>query len=111
VGGGFLGGEVNGGSDAGIGAAAAEVTSHGGIDLGVRRIRRLSQKRSGAHHLARLAVTALGHIDFIPRLLDGGGTLRVEPLDGGDRPSAESGYRELAGTHGFAIQMNGAGPA
>ena len=55
--------------DALIGAAAADVAGHGGVDLRVGRLRRLGEERRRRHDLARLAVAALRHLLGDPRLL------------------------------------------
>src|SRR5471030_264139 len=80
-----FGGVVDGGADPLIGAAAADITAHGVVDVGVAgRLVRLEQ-RGGAHDLAALAVAALRHIDLDPRLLHGLADLvRLHRLDGGD---------------------------
>src|SRR5712692_6432490 len=45
-------------TDAQIGPAAADVARHGGIDVGVARMRVARDERRGGHDLARLAVAA-----------------------------------------------------
>src|SRR5687768_9677974 len=46
-------------ADARIGAAAADVAVHGGIDVRVRRVRLLLEQRRGRHDLSGLAIAAL----------------------------------------------------
>ena len=57
-----LRGLVNGGADARVGGAAADVAGHGGVDVGVRRPGRLRQQRDRRHDLAGLTVAALRHV-------------------------------------------------
>ena len=64
-------GAVDGGANARVGAAAAEVAAHRGVDVVVGRLRGLRQQRAGLHQLARLAVAALRHRELVPRALAG----------------------------------------
>ena len=76
---------MNGRADARIGAAAAQVSGHGFIDVGVAGCRVLLEQGCGAHDLARLAVAALGDLVLDPGRLhgvQGGG--RAQTLDRGD---------------------------
>src|SRR4051794_10131960 len=53
------------GTDAGVGATAADVAGHGGVDLGGARLlaaRQRLEERGRAHDLAALAVAALRHV-------------------------------------------------
>src|SRR6185295_9481193 len=54
-------GTVHRGTDALVGAAAADV-GHRGIDVGIARLVILGQQRGRGHDLARLAVAALRHV-------------------------------------------------
>ena len=102
------GGVGDGGADAGIGAAAADVAGHGGVDVGVGRLLAVGQRLEEggrAHDLAALAVAALRHVVLDPRGLhgradavgaigdgfDGGDLLAVGGRDrrdaGADRPA------------------------
>src|SRR5262245_33133193 len=55
-------------TDALVGAAAAEVAAHRGIDLLVTRIGFALQESDGAHDLAALAIAALRHVVRHPSL-------------------------------------------
>src|SRR5438445_8751090 len=76
---------VDGGADARIGAAAADVARHGLVDVGVGGRGPAREQRRRAHDLPRLAVAALRHVEGRPRRLDllahGRG---ADGLDGGD---------------------------
>src|SRR5260370_39036692 len=53
---------VNGGTDADIGRAAAEVAVHREIDVVVRRLLDLLEQSDRAHDLSRLAIAALRNV-------------------------------------------------
>src|SRR5207237_338294 len=57
------------GADAGVGTAAADVSRHRRVDVGVRRVRFRREQRGGGHDLARLAVAALHDLHVQPGLL------------------------------------------
>jgi hypothetical protein len=86
----------DGGANALIGSAAADVAVHRVVDVGVRRVRRLLQERDGLHDLASLAIAALGHVDRAPRLLNRMVPFRVQAFDGGDRLAVHVAHRRLA---------------
>ena len=50
-------------TDADVGAAAADVAVHGGVDVGVGRLPVLASSVDGGHDLARLAVAALDDVE------------------------------------------------
>ena len=95
--------------DAWIGAAAADVSAHGGVDQLVVRIRVRFEERRGGHDLAGLAETALRHAELDPGLL--AGVIPAETLDGCDL--GEVGHTDVdrAGAHGPAVEVDGAGAA
>src|ERR1700677_1916238 len=47
------------GANTHIGAATADIPCHGGVDIGIIRMRRRTQKRGLRHDLAGLAIAAL----------------------------------------------------
>src|SRR5438132_12267099 len=65
-----LRGLLDGFTDAQIGPAAADVARHGGIDVGVGRMRVACQQRRSGHDLTRLAVAALHDLPVEPGLLN-----------------------------------------
>jgi hypothetical protein len=66
---------VNGGSNALVGAASAQV-GHGFVDVGIGGFGFSGQERSSGHEHAALAVATLGHLFFYPGLLQGTGFVR-----------------------------------
>src|ERR1700722_8688765 len=110
--GGSGGGLLDGRADAHIGAAAADVSGHGGVDFTVCGIRGLGKQRRRRHDLPRLAVAALDDIHVEPSFLDllAGGS-RADPLDGGNRLVADGTHREDARTDRLSVQVDGAGTA
>ena len=89
-----------------IGAAAADVAGHGLVDLRVGRLGSLGEQRGGGHDLARLAIAALGDVDFHPGALDGMAAGSRKAFDGGDVLSGDAGNRGDAGPGCVAIDMD-----
>src|SRR5437660_8316625 len=82
------------GADLVVGAAAADVAAHRGVDVlvGGSCVRR--EQRDGAHDLAALAIAALRHVVLDPRRLDGLADLvRAHRLDGADLLARGRRYR------------------
>src|SRR5271166_1880685 len=102
---------LDGGANALIGPAAANVAVHRAVDVGVRGMRRLFQKRRGLHDLAGLTIAALRHVERAPSLLKRMISRGVEAFDGGDRLAAGVADRRDAGSPGLAVDMDGAGAA
>ena len=101
----------DGGENAVIGSAAADISIHVFDDLLPGRLRRLRKQFRRRHDLSGLAVPALRHL-----LLDPGHLQRVvavvgETLDGRDASSLDRGDGELAGLRRVTIDMHGAGAA
>src|SRR4051812_45234997 len=95
-------------TDAHIGATAAEIAGHRRIDIGIVGSRIAGQQRGSRHDLSRLAITALDDLQIDPRFLD----LRAcggvpDAFDRRDRTVADTADRELAGSDGDAVEMNG----
>src|SRR5580693_4649552 len=99
---------LDGGANALIGPAAADVAVHGPVDVGVRGMGRLFQKRGGLHDLAGLTIAALRHVERAPSLLKWVISRGVESLDGGDRLAVGVADRRDAGSDGVAVEMDGA---
>src|SRR4029077_8263089 len=62
---------VDGVAHADVGAAAATVAVHRGVDVLIGGLCVFGEQSGGGHHLAGLAVTALRNIDLRPRKLHG----------------------------------------
>ena len=83
------GGRLDGGGDALIAAAAADVAAHRAVDLVLGRVLVGREQRGGLHDLAGLAIAALRDIEGAPRLLH-----RVVAVAGrGPRSWSPSGRR------------------
>src|ERR1700730_7853679 len=108
---GSCGGRLDGGGDALIAAAAADVAAHRAVDLFFGGVLVRRQQCCGLHDLASLAIAALWDIQGTPRLLYRMISVRVEPLDGYHRAAADIVYGGDAGAGGFAVDMDGAGTA
>src|SRR5271163_1868525 len=101
---------LDGGADAHIGAATADVSCHRGVDVGIVRVGRRFEQRGRRHDLAGLAIAALDHFEIKPGLLHlGAGCRRADGLDGGDRAVLQRPDRQYAGAYRLAVDMHGAG--
>src|ERR1700746_174381 len=78
---GSCGCRFDGGGDALIAAAAADVAAHRVVDLGLGRGLRRRQERRGLHDLAGLTVAALRDIQGAPGLLYRMIAIAVESFD------------------------------
>src|SRR5580704_6222626 len=105
------GGRLDGGGDALIAAAAADVAAHLAVDLVLRRVLVGREQRGGLHDLAGLAIAALRDIEGAPRLLHRVVALRIKAFDGGHRAAGDIVYSGDAGTGGLAVDMDRAGSA
>src|SRR5471032_127524 len=100
------------GADAGVTGAAAHIAGHGAMNVGIRGLGLLAQKRRGIHDLARLAIAALRHVHIDPGLLQGMEfSILRQAFDGGDFLVADLRNRRLARPHRRAVDMYGAGAA
>lgn len=84
------------GTDALIRATSADIARHGGVDVIIRRLRSVLQRRR-RHDLAGLAVAALHHLQLHPRLLQGRALGRLaDRLDRGVAlsPTLSTGVRQ-----------------
>src|SRR5689334_5504722 len=109
---GSLRGVLDRGANTRVGPAAADVTRHRAVDVGVARMRVLREQRRRRHDLARLAVAALHDLEVEPRLLHLlAGRRFSNGLDGGDLLAGRRGYRCDARASRLAVEVHGAGPA
>lgn len=107
-----LGRLFDGGADTLIGAAAANVTGHRRIDIGIARVRIVGEQRGRRHDLARLAIAALNDFEVEPGLLDLSANRGfADQLDGGQVLADCIGSRCDAGADCLTIEMHGAGAA
>lgn len=91
-----------------IGAAATNISGHGGINVRIVGGRRRSEERRRRHDLSGLAVAALNDFEIEPGLLHlGAGWRGADAFDGGDRSPAHRADRQQAGAHRLAIHMHG----
>src|SRR5690606_37474284 len=74
---------VNGGTNARIGSAAADVVDVE-IDVGVGRLGNVLQQRRDGHHDSGLAIAALRHVHFRPDLLEHVLAIGIEAFDSRD---------------------------
>src|SRR2546427_13173701 len=98
---------MDGGADALVGAAAADV-GHRRVDVGVAGPRLLRQQRRGRHDLTRLTVPALRDVFRDPGALDFVDAVRRQALDGGDAFPGDRGNRKHARARGGAVEVHGA---
>src|SRR5262245_17084533 len=99
-------------ADPEVGAAAAEVAGHGGVDVSVGRVRLLGEERGRGHDLAGLAVAALGDPDLGPGELDGMRlAVSAESLDRRDALADGGGDGGYAGADRLAVDVDRAGAA
>jgi hypothetical protein len=72
---------------------------------------RVLEQRRGLHDLAGLAVAALRHVELAPCLLHRMIAVSRQALDGDDGLAVDVADLDLAGAHGRAFEMHGAGAA
>src|SRR5437016_8951868 len=105
-----LRGAMDGGADALVRAAAADV-GHRRVDVGVGGMRSFREQRRGGHDLPRLAVAALRHVFLDPRALHGVRAVLGEAFDRGHPFAGDGGHGQYAGARRDAVQVDGAGAA
>src|SRR5882672_1972200 len=93
-----------------VGPTATDI-GHRLVDLGVGRRRGLLEQRYRSHDLARLAVAALRHLLFDPRLLHRMAAVGRNTFDRGHRILADHAHRHAGGAGRLAVDMDGAGAA
>jgi hypothetical protein len=99
---------VDGGADACISAAAANV-AHGGVDVFIGWLGLFLEQRYCSEHLATLAITALGHLVVNPGLLDSMQLALVgQAFDGDDLLSRSARDRVRTRAYRLAIEQDGA---
>src|ERR1700691_2760954 len=101
----------DGRDNAWIATAPADVAFHRFADLIVGWFLVAGQQRRRRHDLTSLAIAALRHTEFAPRLLDRVLTLGVETLDSGNGFAGDVRHGDDAGAGRLAIEMDGASSA
>ena len=100
------------GADAGVGAAAADVAGHRGVDLRVVRALVALEQRGRTHDLPALAVAALRHIERDPGVCHSlADTVIRQTFDGGDPRAGRCRDRRRAAANRLAVHVNRAGAA
>jgi len=99
---------MHGRADPQIGAAAAQIPIHGGVDIFIAGVRIFGEQRGRRHHLARLTITALCDVEFLPRHLDRVSAVRRKPFHRRNGLGSNRRNWRLTRRHGLAIQMHGA---
>jgi hypothetical protein len=94
-----------------VGAAAAKVAGHAGIDIRIAGVRMPGQKGRRRHNLSRMTVAALGHIVLYPGLLQRVRSIGGQAFDGGNIFPDDLGYRGYTGPGRFSSHMDGTGAA
>src|SRR6516164_7171464 len=103
---------LDGGADAHVSAATADVSRHRSVDVGIFGVWRRSEQRDRRHDLPGLAVAALNDFEIEPGLLHLGARRgRDDAFDGGDGAVLQRADRKNVGTHWLAVDMHGAGAA
>src|ERR1700690_47615 len=92
-----------------IGAAAADISGHGRVDILVAGMLVVLEQRDGLHDQAGLAVAALGNAVLHPSLLHG--MQWRDAFNGGDFGAADLFHGSAAGADSRAILVHGAGSA
>src|SRR5947209_6229026 len=105
------GSRLDGGGDALIAAAAADVAAHRVVDLGLGRVLPRRQQCRGLHDLAGLAVAALRHIQDAPGFLYRVIPIAIEALDRRHRAAGGVADGCGAGAGGLAVDMDSSGYA
>ena len=103
-------GLANGGADAGIGAASADVGDRG-VDIRVAWGFVGAKQGGGGHNHARLAKAALRHLMRDPALLQRVAAVFRQTLDGGDEAAFAFGDGDEATADGLAVNIHRASAA
>src|SRR5436853_3564578 len=97
---------LDGGPDAEVRTAAAQVPAHSLVDVSVRRVRILVEERHGLHDLASLAVATLRHVVVDPGLLHGVQRAALgQTLDGRDVLALDGAHGRDAHAVGHTVDL------
>src|SRR5690606_5402417 len=92
-----------------VGAAATDISIHGGFYFLLCWLLIFFKKGSGGHNLSSLAITTLGNIYFIPCQLDRVVAILGKPFYGSNLTTAHRRYGQGAGTYCLFIHMHRTG--
>lgn len=99
-------------ADTRVGGAAAEVSGHGRVDIGIGGLVVAVEQGGGGHDLTGLAVSTLWNVVLYPSFLERGElSFLGEAFDGGDLGGSGGADWELAGADGGSVEVDGAGSA
>src|ERR1700752_1711371 len=99
------------GANTRIGSATAQIAGHHLIDLLVRWLWDLFEKRNGLHDLAGLAIAALRYLMLESGLQDRVLVSICQPFDRDYRLTSDLTDMRLTGTDGHSVYLNGTGAA
>src|SRR5437879_4270853 len=102
---------MNSAADPLICSASADVTRHGGINIGIGWFRFLREQRCGRHQLTRLTVATLRYLLGNPSDLQRMARCGRKSFDRCDLLRSHIRYRHPAGPDGHAVKLNRAGSA
>src|SRR6202165_482423 len=94
-----------------IGAAAADVASHGEVDVAVAGLRNLAQQAHRRHDLPRLAIAALRHVERDPGRAHRIRDLAVRALNRHHVGAVEYRHGRDARAPRLTVEVHSAGPA
>jgi len=107
-----LGSQLDGGADAGVGAAATDIAAHRVFDILIRRLRGGFQQAYRRHDLACLAVAALSNVPFYPGLLHRlAHCVCLYPFDSGNAVARGGRKGGDAGADWSSVHVHGTGTA
>src|SRR5882672_8052430 len=97
--------------NADVRSAAAKISIHRRINVLIVRLGRFGEQRRGGHHLSRLAIAALRHVQIGPGELHRMRAVPRKPFDRSDLGVLRRGYRRLARPYRASADMHCASAA
>jgi hypothetical protein len=102
---------MNGLTDTGIGAAAADIARHGVVYVLIGGVRLFPEQDSSRHKLTGLAIPALRDVKLSPGQLQRMVIVQGQALDGSHLPANGAANLRHAGPHSFPVEVYRAGAA